>query len=57
MLKTIKSQQTSQTAKLHNPSQINGDNLNNIKCEASRNFRYKKREYLKDKTHSKNKNI
>jgi hypothetical protein len=30
-------------------SQINGDNLNNIKRETSRHFRNKKREYLKDK--------
>jgi hypothetical protein len=26
-----------------------GDNLNNIRCEASRHFRNKKRDYLKDK--------
>jgi hypothetical protein len=31
------------------PSQINGDNLNNIRREASSHFRNKKREYLKDK--------
>jgi hypothetical protein len=38
-------------AKLHllqNPSQTNGDNLNNIRCETSRNFR-KNWEYLKEK--------
>jgi hypothetical protein len=40
----------------------NGNNLNNVRCEASRHFRNKKREYLKDKinelaTDSKNKNI
>jgi hypothetical protein len=34
---------------LKDPSEINGDNLNNISCEASRNFRNKKREYLKEK--------
>jgi hypothetical protein len=34
---------------LQNPSEINGDNLNNVRCEASRYFRNKKREYLKDK--------
>jgi hypothetical protein len=28
---------------------MNGDNLNNVKCEVSRYFRNKKREYLKDK--------
>jgi hypothetical protein len=30
-------------------SKINGDNLNNIRQEASRHFRNKKMEYLKDK--------
>jgi hypothetical protein len=43
-------------------SEINGDNLNNVRCEASTYFRNKKRKYLKDKinelaTNSKNKNI
>jgi hypothetical protein len=47
---------------LQNSSEINGDNLNNVRCEASRHFRNKKTEYLKDKinelaTNSKNKNI
>jgi hypothetical protein len=47
---------------LQDPSEINGDNLNNVKHEASRHFRNKKREYLKDKinelaTNSENKNI
>jgi hypothetical protein len=41
---------------------MNGDNMDNIRCEASRTFRTKKREYLKNKineleTNSKNKNI
>jgi hypothetical protein len=39
-------------AKLHwlqDPSEINGDNLSNVRCEAKRNFRNKGREYLKDK--------
>jgi hypothetical protein len=41
---------------------VNGDNMDNIRHEASRNFRIKKREYLKNKineleTNSKNKNI
>jgi hypothetical protein len=41
---------------------INGDNLNNGMCEASRNFRNKKKKYMKHKiteltTNSKNKNI
>jgi hypothetical protein len=47
---------------LQDPSEINGDNLNNIRPKASRNFMNKKREYLKEKsndlaTNSKNKNI
>jgi hypothetical protein len=47
---------------LHDPSEINGDNLNNVRHEASRYFRNKKRECLKNKinqlaTNSKNKNI
>jgi hypothetical protein len=47
---------------LQDTSEINGDNLNNVRREASRYFRNKKREYLKDKinelaTNSKNKNI
>jgi 50S ribosomal subunit-associated GTPase HflX len=33
---------------LQDPSEINGDNLNNIRCEASRYCRTKKKEYLKD---------
>jgi hypothetical protein len=34
---------------LQDPSEINGDNLNNIRREASRHFRNKKEEYLKEK--------
>jgi hypothetical protein len=34
---------------LQNPSQTTGDNVNNAGRETSRTFRYKKREYLKDK--------
>jgi hypothetical protein len=46
---------------LQGPSEINGDNLN-IKCETSRHFKNKKREYLKDRIdeiamNSKNENI
>jgi hypothetical protein len=41
---------------------VNGDNMDNVRREASRNFRTRKREYLKNKineleTNSKNKNI
>jgi hypothetical protein len=47
---------------LQDPSQINGDTLNNVRCEASRQFRNNKREYVKDKINeliwnSKKKNI
>jgi uncharacterized protein YaaR (DUF327 family) len=47
---------------LQDPNEVNGDNLNNVRCEVSRHFRNKKREYLKDKinelaTNSNNKNI
>jgi hypothetical protein len=34
---------------LQEPSEINGDDLNNVRCEAIRHFRNKKREYLKYK--------
>jgi hypothetical protein len=47
---------------LQDPSVVNEDNLRNVRREASRHFRSKKREYLKDKVteiewNSKNKNI
>jgi hypothetical protein len=47
---------------LQDPSEINGDSLNNARCEASRHFKNKKMEYLKDKINElamngKNKNI
>ena len=32
---------------IQDPSQKNVDNLNNVRCEASRHFRNKKKEYLK----------
>jgi hypothetical protein len=35
---------------LQDPSEINGNNLNNVRCEVGTYFRNKKREYLKDKT-------
>jgi hypothetical protein len=34
---------------LQDPSEIDGDNMKNIRCEASRHFRIKRREYLKEK--------
>jgi hypothetical protein len=47
---------------LHGPRERNEDNLWNVRWEASRYFRNKKREYLKDKinefeSNGKNKNI
>jgi hypothetical protein len=47
---------------LHDPSEINGDNLKIVRREASRYFRNNKREYLKEKinefaTNSKNNNL
>jgi hypothetical protein len=47
---------------LQDPSEVNEDKLNNVWQEASRNFRNKKREYLKDRINelgpkSKNVNI
>ena len=34
---------------LQDPNQSNVDNLNNVRCEASRYFRNKKKEYLQAK--------
>jgi hypothetical protein len=41
--------QMKQIAVVLDPSEINGDTLNNIRREANRHFKNKKREYLKDK--------
>jgi hypothetical protein len=49
MVKIIRPKGTSQIAVVTGSSEINGDNLNNIRCESSRHFRNKKRGYLKDK--------
>jgi hypothetical protein len=42
MLKISRPKETSQIAGLQDPIKINGDNLNNIRCEASRHFRNKR---------------
>jgi hypothetical protein len=47
---------------MQNPSQINGNNQQNLRYKTSRTFRNKKREYQKSKineleTNNKNKNI
>jgi hypothetical protein len=60
MLKLLEQRKQAKLQWLWDPSEMNGDNLNNIKREASRYFRNKKREYLQDKInecakHSKNK--
>jgi hypothetical protein len=34
---------------LQDPSEVNEDNLSEVRWEANRHFRNKKREYLKDK--------
>jgi hypothetical protein len=58
----IRSKETSQIAMITGSEPNKWDNLNNVRYEASKHFRNKKREYLQDKinelaTHSKNKNI
>jgi uncharacterized protein YaaR (DUF327 family) len=47
--KLIDQQKQDKLQWLQNPSQINGDNLQNLRCETSITFRNKKREYLKGK--------
>jgi len=47
---------------LQNSSQINGDNMNNVRCDIGRTSRNRKRKYVNEKinefqTNSKNKNI
>jgi hypothetical protein len=49
MLTIIRSKETAKLQWLQDPCEINGDNLNNVRCEANRQFRNKKREYLEDK--------
>jgi hypothetical protein len=49
MLKMIISKKQAKLQRLQDPSEIKGGNLNNVKCKASRYFRNKKRENLKDK--------
>jgi hypothetical protein len=61
-LKLIDQRKQAKLQWLQNPSQINGDNLQNLRSETSRICRNKKREYLKGKineleTNNKNKNI
>jgi hypothetical protein len=39
---------------LQDPSEINGDSLNNVRHKASRHFRNEKKEYPKDKINESN---
>jgi hypothetical protein len=48
-LKLIGQRKLAKLEWLQNPSQINGDNLVNLRCETSKTFRNKGREYLKGK--------
>jgi hypothetical protein len=62
MLKLLEQKKQTKLQWLQDPNEINGDNLNNVRREASRHFRNKKKEYLKDKLNelsmnSKNRNI
>jgi hypothetical protein len=47
MLRIIRSEEKAKLQWLQDPSEINGDNLNNVRHEISRHYRNKKREYLK----------
>jgi uncharacterized protein YaaR (DUF327 family) len=60
--KLVDQRKQAKLQRLQDQNKINGDNLRIVRCEASRYFRNKRREYLKDKinelaTNSKNKNI
>jgi hypothetical protein len=62
MLKILDQRKQAKLQWLQDPSERNGDNLNNVRHEASRHIGNKKREYLKGKinelaTNSKNKNV
>jgi preprotein translocase subunit Sec63 len=62
MLTIVRQRKQAKLQWLQDPSEINGNNMNNIRREISRHFRNKKREYMKDKidelaTNGKNKNI
>jgi hypothetical protein len=49
MLKSIRTLKEARLQWLQDPSEKNGDNLNNLRRETSRHFRNKKMEYLKEK--------
>jgi hypothetical protein len=61
-LKLVHQKKQAKLQWLQDPSVVNEDNLSNVRRKASRHFRNKKREYLKDninelESNSKNKNI
>jgi hypothetical protein len=61
-LKLVDRRKNAKLQWLQDPSVVNADNLHNVRREASRHFRNKNREYLKDKMNdtelnSKNENI
>jgi hypothetical protein len=61
-LKLVDQRKRAKPQWLQDPSEVNEENFRNVRREASRHFRNKKREYLKDKIteielNSKNKNI
>jgi preprotein translocase subunit Sec63 len=61
MLRINRSKEAAKLQWLQDSNEIIGDNLNNVRREASRHYRNTKRKYLKDKinelaTNSKNKN-
>jgi hypothetical protein len=47
--KLLEQRKQAKLQSLQDPSKINGDNMNIIRCEASRHIRNKNREYLNDK--------
>jgi hypothetical protein len=62
MLRITRSKEINQITVIWDTSEINGDNLCNVRREASRHFRKKERKYIKDKINDlainrKNKNI
>jgi hypothetical protein len=62
MLKIVRPKETSEYAWLQDPSEINGDNLNNVRRDTNGHFSNRTREYMKDKIdeiamNSKNNNI
>jgi hypothetical protein len=49
MIKILDQRKQAQLQWLQDPSEINGDNQNNVRCETSRYFTNTNREYLNDK--------